>query len=181
MSLTGKYLETFLRRIRRGPDCWTWDGAHISTGYPETWDGVRPLLAHRVAHELWVGPIPAGYEVDHLCRNRACVNPDHLEAVPGKVNNMRSMSQAAVNARKTHCKRGHEFTPENTRITPRGTRTCRACNRADCAERYVANPKVIKTHCPRGHEYTEYVSKSGKPFRACKECNRVRAAKRRES
>lgn len=130
--LTGQHLDKFLSRIMRGSDdggCWMWNGAHISSGYPETWDGTRPLLAHRAAHELWIGPIPAGYEVDHLCRTRGCVNPAHLEAVPMHVNNMRSESASALNARKTHCIRGHAFTPENTHVytSPDGKRHQRRC------------------------------------------------------
>jgi hypothetical protein len=83
-----------------------------------------------VAYELAIGPIPEGLTIDHLCRNRGCVNPAHLEAVTNRTNLLRGDGIAALNARKTHCKRGHEFTPENTYVWREGTRACRACHTA---------------------------------------------------
>ena len=86
-------------------------------------------MTHRIIYEAMVEPIPDGLELDHLCRNRACVNPDHLEPVTHQVNTLRGETVSSINARKTHCKRGHEFTPDNTYITPTGQRHCRACQR----------------------------------------------------
>jgi hypothetical protein len=87
-------------------------------------------LAHRVAYEHWCAPIGSGREIDHLCRNRACVNPNHLEAVSHRENVRRGLRGALT----THCAQGHEYTPENT-ARYRGHRACRACNRERAAER----------------------------------------------
>jgi hypothetical protein len=118
-------------------DCWRWTGGYFqSTGYGifnvKMSDGVwRPTTSHRAMYVALVGPIPAGFQIDHLCRNRACCNPSHLEAVPPRTNVLRSTSPAAFQAIQTHCIRGHEFTPENTYSKP-GTnkRECRICMRA---------------------------------------------------
>lgn len=126
--MEGPYLERFLSRIRPQENgCWEWDGAHISTGYAESWDGKRPLLAHRVAYEHWKCPIPPGLVVDHLCRNRGCVNPEHLEVVTEQTNILRGVSPSAHHAAKTECLNGHTFSEENTYIDPRGRRECRTC------------------------------------------------------
>lgn len=117
---------------RRGPDeCWPWVGKRNEAYGRFMVDGqFRP--AHRVSYELLRGPIPAGLQIDHLCRNPRCVNPAHLEPVTQRENGLRGMSVPARNARKTHCKWGHEFTPENTRWTAGkyGTphRHCKACH-----------------------------------------------------
>mgnify|MGYP001009386135 CR=1 FL=1 len=85
--------------------------------------------AHRVMYTAFVGPIPGGLQIDHLCRNRACVNPAHLEAVTSSENKRRGSSPAAINARKTRCNHGHLYTPENTYVTKLGSRACRTCIR----------------------------------------------------
>jgi len=80
-------------------------------------------------------------EIDHLCRVRCCVNPDHLEAVTHRENILRGNTFAAVNAAKTHCPKGHEYTPENTRIHTGGRRQCIACSRAYDRARYAKQPR----------------------------------------
>lgn len=107
--------------------CWQWRGYCHPTGYGRFSRGKKEYWqAHRFSYELLIGPIPEGLTLDHLCRNRGCVNPAHLEAVTIQVNLARGTSPSALNARKTHCKFGHEFTPENTATTPQG-RACRTC------------------------------------------------------
>lgn len=103
--------------------CWIWRGYTDPTnGYGSHGDS----YAHRTFYEKFKGEIPAGLTIDHLCRVRNCVNPDHLEAVTLRENILRSDGPTAINARKTHCKHGHEFNAENTRT--RGTwRDCITC------------------------------------------------------
>ena len=109
--------------------CWVWDKPKPN-GYGQFMEGKKSHLPHRWIYTFMVAAIPDGLQIDHLCRNRACVNPYHLEPVPQPVNNARSESPTAVNARKTHCKRGHEFDEANTYVLPgSGSRSCRTCAR----------------------------------------------------
>ena len=85
--------------------------------------------AHRVAWERAFGPVPPGLWIDHLCRNRGCVNPEHLEAVTPKVNLDRATTAPKLWAQRLFCKNGHPYTEENTAINTRGNRVCRICAR----------------------------------------------------
>jgi hypothetical protein len=109
--------------------CWIFRKKPTNRGYAQMRmpDGTQPC-AHRAFYEHHVGPIPEGMTLDHLCRVRQCVNPLHLEPVTRGENVLRGDTLSAHNAAKTHCKRGHEFTPENTRLYA-GARWCRACAR----------------------------------------------------
>jgi HNH endonuclease len=125
--------DRVLNRIVMDDGCWEWAGAHNRDGYGTAYTtptGARPLGAHRVVYELLIGPIPEGLTIDHLCRNRGCVNPAHMEPVPKRTNLLRGVGVGARNAQKTHCSNGHPFTPENTRIRPgNGQRICLQCHR----------------------------------------------------
>ena len=122
--------------------CWPWKGTISPTGYARVYDPAvgREIGAHRMVWHLTNGHIPDGFHVDHVCHDpeacqlgkscphRACVNPAHLNAVPAVDNILRSSGPSAQNARKTHCKRGHEFTPDNIALTGYGHgRRCRTC------------------------------------------------------
>lgn len=123
--------------------CWVWQKSTLAGGYGQIWVGSRTdgtrrrQVAHRASYEAFVGPVPDGLFLDHLCRNRACVNPDHLEPVSTQTNIRRGVAPPAINAAKTHCKRGHEFTLENTYMN-QGKRYCRQCRAA--AHGYRVDP-----------------------------------------
>lgn len=109
--------------------CWLWLGPN-ATGYGQIKLDGKVRLAHRVSYELAKGPIPGGLEIDHLCRVRCCVNPNHLEAVTRRVNQLRGRGAAGTNSRKATCKRGHAF----DRRYADGKRRCLACKRQLRAE-----------------------------------------------
>lgn len=123
----------FADRVLIDTECWLWDGFIQRTGYGWFWMRGRNVLAHRAAYELFVGPVPDGLQLDHLCRVRRCVNPSHLEPVTLQENTARGESLNAVNAAKSHCLRGHPFDERNTYAyqDPRGRarRICRECVR----------------------------------------------------
>lgn len=155
-----------LLTARTGPPtdagCWPWTGQIDPQGYGRL-SFTDPLVpkseprrlrekrfgAHRCSYEHYVGPIPTGLTLDHVCHSRdtdcaggprcphrRCVNPDHLEPVTSAVNTMRGRSLSTINATKTHCIHGHEFTPENTYRGPDGARSCRTCQREKDRRRY---------------------------------------------
>jgi hypothetical protein len=123
----------FLARIDRTESCWLWTGTKGSAGYGQmylSW-ARRPVLAHRLAYLLFVGPVDDGLQLDHLCRVRHCVNPDHLEPVTQQ-ENIRRGDGGIRNRVKTHCPKGHPYDEVNTRWCRRGNgkafRMCRACH-----------------------------------------------------
>lgn len=118
--------ERFWAKVDTSSECWIWTAAK-QKGYGHFVSDGHHYRAHRVAYEWLVGSIPAGLQIDHLCRNRACVNPDHMEPVTRKENIARGFSLSARRKRQTHCQRGHEFDPVNTYIDKLGRRNCRTC------------------------------------------------------
>jgi hypothetical protein len=129
---TGDFEDRFWSKVNADGVCWEWTAARNNTGYGTFNVGgkkTRTVTAHRYAYETLVGLVPEEYDLDHLCRNRACVNPDHMEPVSHKVNVLRGVSFSAINATKTHCPQGHAYTPENTRTERYGGRRCRTCER----------------------------------------------------
>lgn len=124
----------FWKKVNKTPTCWLWTGG-TQKGY-----GRFPIHnrttgkyickpTHRFAWELLRGPIPKDKQLDHLCRVRNCVNPDHLELVTTKENVLRGIGPTAMNNRKTHCKHGHPFVAENTWFTKNGYRICMTCSK----------------------------------------------------
>lgn len=110
--------------------CWQWTAGRISSGYGQFYPIKRHgVLAHRYAYELMRGSIPDGLVIDHLCRNKLCVNPDHLQAVTQGENTRRGLGVSTFNAFKTHCPARHAYDWANTYISPRGSRICRTCAR----------------------------------------------------
>lgn len=126
-------VDRFLAKIEKQENgCWEWTATHNNQGYGQFRIGNFTAKAHRISYMMFVGPIPDGLELDHLCRNRSCVSPEHLEPVTSQENTLRSpIAVAAINAAKTHCLNGHEFTPENTYMQGKHlqNRGCRECQR----------------------------------------------------
>lgn len=126
-------------------ECWEWLGTR-SNGYGRfVGGGGRRVIAHRWAYESLIGPIPDGLHLDHLCRNRACVNPWHLDPVTTQVNVRRS---PITNGNLTHCRRGHPFDAENTYVYTsddvrrRVCRTCRDARRAEWGARVATREQA---------------------------------------
>ncbi|MER7447815.1 HNH endonuclease signature motif containing protein [Microbacterium sp. NPDC097977] len=135
------YLATVLARLCRARtvdenDCWIWQKSLQKDGYGQISVRGRMKLAHRVSYELHVGPISAGLELDHTCRVRSCVNPQHLEPVTSVVNTHRGLDAIGWRRGGGACRRGHERTPDNCYTDSRGKLQCRPCQRLNQARKY---------------------------------------------
>lgn len=126
-ALPGRHWDRFWEKVTPTGFCWEWAGSPDPAGYGSYSLAGRAVRSHRVAYELLVGPIPDGLVLDHLCRNRGCVNPDHLEPVTQGENARRGLVGLK---RKTHCIRGHRLSDENTyKHRPGNGRPCKQCAR----------------------------------------------------
>lgn len=146
--------DRLMARVEKTPTCWLWTGPLTRDGYGgQIYVMGRLVLAHRVAYELFNGPIPKGLEVEHSCHtqdlscnagddciHRRCVNPAHLELLTHRENTLRGRSPQALNRHKTHCPAGHPYSPENT-YRHRGRRECRVCIRRRARE-YAARKRL---------------------------------------
>lgn len=169
--------------------CWEWNGTLARDGYARTklLGRVASVPAHRWFYEYVIGPIPDGLPLDHLCRVRHCVNPEHLEPVTTTENNRRAHAAKLVGAHLSVCKRGHEMTDENTRIR-QGFHECKECGRERWRRWRIENlgePQIApkdKTHCLNGHAFDEintYLHRGERHCRTSKR-NRKRAYRARQ-
>ena len=144
-------LSCFNRKYEKMPSgCWEWRAATGGNGYGIFWNGERTMVAHRWAYEQFTGPIPDGLELDHLCRNRCCVNPSHLEPVTHRENGLRGIAgQHRIEWPKTNteCVNGHTLDEENTRtgFNPDGRtyRVCKTCKRENRRKFYKKHSAKI--------------------------------------
>jgi hypothetical protein len=128
--LTDKQINSLLNCLKSNKlnDCLEWTGA-LNKGYGWVTLNYNQYLVHRVIYEHFVGKIPTGYEIDHLCRNPKCSKVDHLEAVTPWTNQIRIPNSSAALSLRKACKNGHLYNLENTKIDPTGRRHCRVCRR----------------------------------------------------
>lgn len=182
-----EYIYKYSKQSRSG--CWLWLGGIGPGGYGTASWGGKTQRAHRLSYAAFKGNIPDGLCLDHLCRVRSCINPQHLEAVTYAVNSSRGIGPSAINQRKTHCKNGHLFPPANSARR----RICLPCQKVLARRWYVArrdSPEHVRqraanrlvsnasnairsrqTHCKNGHEFShDNTVRTSDGYRSCKIC-----------
>lgn len=174
--------ERFSKYVHITDSCHVWTGL-LHKGYGSFKVAGRMVYAFRWNYERVKGPIAPGLFLDHLCRNRSCVNPDHLEPVSPRENMMRGQAIARMREAKaaiTHCPKGHAYSQENTYIGSKGERHCRECNRIRSKESYSKRrrPRQPRTQCPHGHPYDEAntLIRKRDGAKICRICQRGRNA-----
>ena len=136
-------IERFLDKISISKSgCWVWVAGLTTKGYGKFHDG-KTVLPHRFIYEYYHNIISTDLTIDHLCRNRRCVNPEHLEEVTCKENILRGVGLAAINAKKTHCPQNHPYDDDNTSINSQGRRVCRICR---CQTNFRYNSKTVRRY-----------------------------------
>ena len=128
-----KDIQRFMSKVKNTNNCWIWLAGKQGGGYGQFRVNGKTLLSHRISYELFKDDIPYGLELDHLCRVRHCVNPEHLEVVTSQENTKRG-ELGLINKLKTQCKNGHEYNEKNTYKRKTGKRQCRECHRIENIE-----------------------------------------------
>lgn len=126
--------------------CWLWTRSKTKLGYAQFFYAGKMSKGHRYAYSFFKGPIPKDKVLDHLCRVRHCVNPDHLELVTNRENVLRGISSAATNAKKTHCKRGHELSGSNVFLCKKGGGRWRECKKCKVERNRILKAKKRQKH-----------------------------------
>jgi hypothetical protein len=167
------FVDRVFSKVDASGDCWEWTGTlDKRSRYGVIGRGGRGtgnMQAHRAVWELLAGPIPDDLQLDHLCRNRQCVNPDHLEPVTDEENKRRGYGISVLYAKRTTCDSGHPLDGVIHLKDGTSHRYCKACARQRSNARYI--PKGPRTRCKRDHEFTpENTYTDGRGHRQCKEC-----------
>lgn len=181
-----RVVARFFEKVREDPisGCWNWTAFKDPKGYGRFQYGTADArLAYNVSYGLFIGNVPDELQLDHLCRNTSCVNPWHLEPVTGTVNQERRRGV------RTRCPHGHEYTTENSYISPSGDTVCRTCRKRSQravkdrlkAERAAHGPKPRgrPTHCKHGHAFDEANTYIKNGVQYCRACRARRERERR--
>ncbi len=186
-------MQQFWKNTERVDDCIEWTAKRRTDEYGTFRGMPAHIFSYILAHP---DEDIEGLVIRHICRNRPCVKPEHLQALTRgdhKSLHWKEDGKPARYKRNTHCGKGHEFTPENTGLQKAGkyeSRYCKQCARDKSIEfnktQYVPHPKPTPTHCPHGHEYTaenakRYTRPDGKTKLSCHECNKIRAKEHRRT